>query len=169
MSICKGFIVYTAAVAMAATAASAQDAATATARMQNVEGQAVGQVQLHETPHGLIVTAEFTALPEGAHGFHIHAIGECEPPFQSAGGHFNPDEHQHGVENPQGLHAGDLPNIHVPVSGQLTVEHFAMGLTLDEVLDEDGASMMVHAGSDDYASDPAGDAGDRIACGVIER
>ncbi|MFW6077728.1 MAG: superoxide dismutase family protein, partial [Hyphomicrobiales bacterium] len=126
-------------------------------------------VQLQETPNGLIVTAELTGLPEGAHGFHIHAVGECEPPFQSAGGHFNPDDSQHGMENPQGLHAGDLPNIHVPASGELTVELFAMGLTLDDVLDEDGAAMMVHAGADDYESDPAGDAGDRIACGVIER
>jgi superoxide dismutase, Cu-Zn family len=169
MSICERITVCAAAVALTATMASAQDAATATAEMQNLEGQSVGQVQLQETPHGLIVTAEFSALPEGAHGFHIHAVGECEPPFQTAGGHFNPDDHQHGMENPQGLHAGDLPNIHVPASGELKVEHFAMGLTLDEVLDEDGAAMMVHAGADDYMSDPAGNAGDRIACGVIER
>jgi len=169
MSICKRVTVCAAAFAVAATAASAQDAATATARMLNLEGQSVGQVQLQETPHGLIVTGEFTDLPEGAHGFHIHAVGECEPPFQSAGGHFNPDEHQHGIENPQGLHAGDLPNIHVPASGELAVEHFVVGLTLDRVLDDDGAAMMVHAGADDYASDPAGNAGDRIACGVIER
>lgn len=169
MSICERITVCAAAVALAATAASAQDAATATARMQNLEGQSVGQVQLQETPHGLIVTAELTGVPEGEHGFHIHATGECEPPFQSAGGHFNPGDLQHGMENPQGLHAGDLPNIHVPASGDLTIEYFVMGLTLDQVLDEDGAAMMVHAGADDYATDPAGDAGDRIACGVIER
>jgi superoxide dismutase, Cu-Zn family len=169
MSICKRIIVCAAAAAMASTAASAQDAASATAQMQNLEGQSVGQVQLQETAHGLIVRSEFTALPEGVLAFHIHEVGECEPPFQSAGGHFNPGGHQHGMENPQGLHAGDLPNIHVPASGELTVENFVMGLTLDEVLDEDGASMMVHAGADDYSSDPAGEAGDRIACGVIER
>jgi superoxide dismutase, Cu-Zn family len=166
---CKKLSACTAAVAMGAAAASAQDAAVATAEMQNRDGQVVGQVQLQETAHGLIVKSEFTALPEGVLGFHIHAVGECEPPFQSAGGHFNPDGHQHGMENPQGMHAGDLPNIHVPASGELTVENFVMGLTLDDVLDEDGASMMVHAGPDDYATDPAGDAGDRIACGVIER
>jgi superoxide dismutase, Cu-Zn family len=169
MSICKRMTVCAAAVAMSATAASAQETTTATAQMQNLEGQSVGQVQLQETPHGLIVTGEFTALPEGALAFHIHAVGECEPPFQSAGGHFNPDGHQHGMENPQGMHAGDLPNIHVPASGELTVENFVTGLTLDDVLDEDGASMVVHAGADDYETDPAGDAGDRIACGVIER
>jgi superoxide dismutase, Cu-Zn family len=166
---CKKLSACTAAVAMGAAAASAQDAAVATAEMQNRDGQVVGQVQLQETAHGLIVKSEFTALPEGVLGFHIHAVGECEPPFQSAGGHFNPEGHQHGMENPQGMHAGDLPNIHVPASGELTVENFVMGLTLDDVLDEDGASMMVHAGPDDYATDPAGDAGDRIACGVIER
>jgi superoxide dismutase, Cu-Zn family len=169
MSMCKKLSACAAAVAMGAAAASAQDAAVATAEMQNRDGQVVGQVQLQETAHGLIVKSEFTALPEGVLGFHIHAVGECEPPFQSAGGHFNPDGHQHGMENPQGMHAGDLPNIHVPASGELTVENFVMGLTLDDVLDEDGASMMVHAGPDDYATDPAGDAGDRIACGVIER
>jgi maleylacetoacetate isomerase len=109
MSMCKRMIMCAAAVALTVTAASAQDAATATAGMQNLEGQPVGQVQLRETPHGLIVTGEFTALPEGVLGFHIHAVGACEPPFQSAGGHFNPDGHQHGMENPQGMHAGDLP------------------------------------------------------------
>lgn len=169
MSISKKITVCAAAVAMGTTVASAQEAATATAQMQNLEGDSVGQVQLRETPHGLIVTGEFSALPAGAHGFHIHAVGECEPPFQSAGGHFNPDDQQHGMENPQGLHAGDLPNIHVPASGELTVEHFAIGLALDQVLDEDGSAMMVHAGADDYETDPAGDAGDRIACGVIGR
>jgi Cu-Zn family superoxide dismutase len=73
------------------------------------------------------------------------------------------------MENPQGKHAGDLPNIHVPASGELTVEYFAVGLTLDDLFDDDGSSMMVHAGADDYASDPAGNAGDRIACGVVSR
>jgi Cu-Zn family superoxide dismutase len=168
MSIFKRIMVCAALVGLGAAAASAQEAA-ATAEMQNLEGQSVGQVRLQETPNGLIVTAELTGLPEGPHGFHIHAVGECEPPFQSAGGHFNPDGRQHGMENAQGKHAGDLPNIHVPASGQLTVEHFAVGLTLDDLFDDDGSSMMVHAGADDYASDPAGDAGDRIACGVVSR
>ena len=169
MSICKRITVCAAVVALGASASNAQETAGATAEMQNLEGQSVGQVQLRDSPNGVIVSGELTGLPEGAHGFHIHAVGACEPPFQSAGGHFNPDDRQHGVENPQGMHAGDLPNIHVPASGELTVEHFAVGLSLDDLFDDDGSSMMVHANADDYASDPAGNAGDRIACGVVSR
>jgi superoxide dismutase, Cu-Zn family len=169
MSICKRFTVCAAAVGLTAAVANAQEAAIATAEMQNLEGQSVGQVQLRESPHGLILTAELAGLPEGPHAFHIHAVGACEPPFQSAGGHFNPDDRQHGMENPQGKHAGDLPNIHVPASGELTVEYFVVGLTLDDLFGEDGTSMVIHAGADDYATDPAGDAGARIACGVVSR
>jgi Cu-Zn family superoxide dismutase len=169
MSICKRITVCAAVVALGASAANAQETASATAEMQNLDRQSVGQVQLRDSPNGVIVTGEFTGLPEGAHGFHIHAAGTCEPPFESAGGHFNPDDRQHGVENPEGMHAGDLPNIHVPASGELTVEHFAVGLSLDDLFDDDGSSMMVHAGADDYATDPAGNAGDRIVCGVVSR
>jgi len=168
MSIFKMITVCAALVGVGAAAASAQETA-ATAGMQNLDGQSVGQVRLQETPNGLIVTAELTGLPEGPHGFHIHAVGQCEAPFQSAGGHFNPDGHQHGMQNPQGRHAGDLPNIHVPASGELTVEYFLVGLSLDDLFGTDGTSMVVHAGADDYATDPAGDAGDRIACGVVSR
>jgi superoxide dismutase, Cu-Zn family len=124
---------------------------------------------VRDTPNGLIVTARFTGLPEGVRAFHIHAVGACEPPFQSAGGHFNPDGHEHGMENPQGMHAGDLPNLHVPASGELTVEYFVVGLSLDDLFDDDGTSFVVHDGADDYATDPAGDAGPRIACGVVSR
>ncbi len=169
MSIRKRVTVYAAMLALTAVAAQAQEPAGATAEMRNLEGQPIGQVQLRESPHGLIVTSEFTGLPEGAHGFHIHAAGQCEPPFQSAGGHFNPNGHQHGMANPAGKHAGDLPNIHVPASGAVTVEHFAVGLTLDALFGEGGTAIVVHADPDDYVTDPAGNAGDRIACGVITR
>ena len=169
MSICKNITVFAVFAVSMGWAANAQEMATATAVMNNLEGQSVGQVRLQDSPHGLILTAELTGLTEGPHAFHIHAVGQCEPPFQSAGGHFNPDGHQHGMMNPQGTHAGDLPNIHVPASGDLTVEYFVDGLALDDLFGADGTSMVVHAGADDYASDPAGDAGDRIACGVISR
>ncbi len=169
MTICRTLAVSAAIIALGAATSGAQDAATATAEIKNVEGQSVGQVQLQETPHGLIVTAEVTGLPEGAHGFHIHAVGACEPPFESAGGHFNPDDRQHGMENPEGKHAGDLPNLTIPASGEVTVEHFAEGLTLDDLSDDDGSAVVIHADADDYATDPAGNAGDRIACGVVSR
>jgi superoxide dismutase, Cu-Zn family len=169
MSIHKTVIGCVAAVALGAGVTSAQDMATATADMLNLEGQSVGQVQVRDTPNGLIVTARFTGLPEGVRAFHIHAVGACEPPFQSAGGHFNPDGHEHGMENPLGMHAGDLPNLHVPASGELTVEYFVVGVSLDDLFDDDGTSFVVHDGADDYVTDPAGDAGARIACGVVSR
>lgn len=169
MSIRKKITICVAAVVLGAAAANAQETSTATAEMRNLEGQTVGQVELQESPHGLIVTAEFTGLPEGARAFHIHAVGECEPPFQSAGGHFNPDSHEHGIMNPDGMHAGDLPNIHVPASGELKVEYFVTGLTMDDLFGEEGTSLVIHDGPDDYTTDPAGDAGPRIACGVISR
>lgn len=169
MTICRTLAVSAAMILLGATTTAAQDSATATAELKNVDGQPVGQVQFQETPHGLIVTAKVTGLPEGAHGFHIHAVGQCEPPFDSAGGHFNPDDHQHGIENPEGMHAGDLPNLTVPASGEATVEHFAEGLALDDLSDDDGSAVVIHANADDYATDPAGNAGDRIACGVVSR
>jgi superoxide dismutase, Cu-Zn family len=169
MSICKDVTILAAAAVLMGAAANAQGTATATAVMNNLEGQSVGQVRLQDSPHGLILMAELTGLPEGPHAFHIHAVGQCEPPFQSAGGHFNPDGHQHGMMNPQGTHAGDLPNIHVPASGDLTVEYFVKGLALDDLFGADGTSLVVHADADDYMTDPAGDAGARIACGVISR
>ena len=169
MTLCRTVAVSAAIIALGAALGNAQERASATAEMKNLEGQPVGQVRLRETPHGLIVSGEFSGLPEGPHGFHIHDVGQCEPPFQSAGGRFNPDAKQHGMENPQGLHAGDLPNVLVPASGEVTIENFAAGLTLDALVGEDGSSLMVHANADDYSSDPAGNAGDRIACGVVSR
>ena len=169
MTLCRRVTVCAAVVALGSAVASGQEGATATAEMQNLDGQPVGQVQLQDTPNGLIVRAELTGLPEGAHGFHIHAVGACEPPFESAGGHFNPEERQHGMENAQGKHAGDLPNLTVPASGEATVEHFAVGLSLDDLSDEDGSAVVVHANADDYATDPSGNAGDRIACGIVSR
>lgn len=169
MTICRTLAVSAAIIVLAAATTGAQESATATAELKNVDGQSVGQVQLQETPHGLIVTAKVTGLPEGAHGFHIHAVGQCEPPFESASGHFNPDDHQHGIENREGMHAGDLPNLTIPASGEATVEYFAEGLALDDLSDDDGSAVVIHADADDYAADPAGNAGDRIACGVVSR
>ena len=116
--------------------------------------------------------AELKDANGGTYAFHIHAIGKCEPPFESAGGHFNPGGKQHGKDNPQGAHAGDLPNIEVPANGQVKVEATAKGVSLgaatNGLLDADGSALVVHEGADDYKSDPAGNAGKRIACGVIQ-
>lgn len=149
--------------------ASARDAAPA-ATLKDRNGRTVGQVTLRETPHGVLLDARFVGLPRGTHAFHIHSVGRCEPPFTSAGGHFNPDGVQHGILNQGGFHAGDMPNIHVPSSGELRLEVLNTRVALnDRLFDQDGAAIVIHEGADDYRTDPAGAAGPRIACGVIER
>ena len=117
------------------------------------------------------IAVDLTGLPAGEHGIHVHATGQCDAPaFTTAGGHFNPDSMQHGFENPQGPHHGDLRNVTVGDDGTAQQELTApAGTTLAALLDADGAALVVHATADDYRTDPSGNSGDRIACGVITR
>ncbi len=156
---------------LAAAGAEPVDAAAAArAEMRNASGESVGSVELRETPHGVLLHARLVNMPPGVHAFHVHEVGLCEPPFTSAGGHFNPEERKHGILSDDGMHAGDMPNIHVPDAGALEFEVLNTLLRLDNALFEgDGASIVIHEGADDYVSDPAGHAGPRIACGVITR
>lgn len=141
----------------------------ARAELHDADARIVGEALLHDTPHGTLIRARFLDLPPGTHAFHIHAVGECEPPFTSAGGHYNPDGQAHGIMSPEGLHAGDMPNIHVPASGQLDIEVLNTRVRVEDLLaQEGGTALVIHEGADDYATDPAGGAGPRIACGVIE-
>jgi Cu-Zn family superoxide dismutase len=144
----------------------------ATASILDRGGKRVGLVTLTAVPGGTVVNAEFTGLPAGVHGFHVHAVGKCEPPFDSAGPHWNPTGVPHGVAVGPG-HVGDLPNLFMAENGRVHVEVFAHGLALGKgpggVFDGDGAALVVHAAADDYRTDPSGSSGDRIACGVIER
>jgi Cu-Zn family superoxide dismutase len=157
-----------AALALASPALAADKAS---AVLKDSSGKEIGTATLADTPSGTLITLDLTAAPPGTHGFHIHTVGKCEPPeFESAGGHFNPDKAKHGYLNAEGPHAGDMPNVHVPDSGKLTVEVLNPLVTLgaeSPLLDEDGSSIMLHADADDYMTDPAGHAGGRIACGVI--
>ena len=140
--------------------------------LYDAAGKPVGTARLTQTPHGVLIRAEFTELPPGTHAFQIYETGKCEPPFTSAHDHFNPDDRQHGFLNPQGYHAGDLPNLHVPKSGAYTVEHLVTRATLSldgytTLVGGDGTALIVHQGADDYETDPGGNAGKRIACGVV--
>ena len=122
----------------------------------------------------MTIAVEVSQLPPGMHGFHIHAIGKCDPPdFQTAGGHFNPFGKKHGLKSPEGPHAGDLPNLEVGPDGRGKIEATVGGLTLGKeglvvLLGSNGTAVVIHAGPDDGMTDPAGNAGARIACGVIK-
>jgi Cu-Zn family superoxide dismutase len=143
------------------------DAASARAEMKDERGTRVGEATLRDSSDGVRISATFSHLPPGEHAFHVHAVGKCEPPFESAGEHFNPTGKQHGRDNPRGPHAGDMPNIEVPSSRRATIDIVLKNVSLNSMLDGDGASLVVHENADDYKSDPAGNSGRRIACGVI--
>jgi Cu-Zn family superoxide dismutase len=148
------------------------EAQVAKATMKDASGKEVGRAELVQTPHGVLVKLSLKGAAPGEHAFHVHTIGKCEPPFTSAGGHFNPEAKKHGMEAAEGAHAGDMPNLHIPANGDLVVEVANPMISLvkgqpNSVFDADGSALVIHAGADDYKSDPAGNAGDRIACGVI--
>lgn len=149
--------------------AAAPSWAQAKADIKNAQGQSIGTATLTETPQGVLLSVNLTSAPAGPHAFHMHAVGKCEAPFTTAGGHLNPAGKKHGIKSKEGAHAGDLPNVTVPASGALTFEVLAHGVTMAQVMDADGTAVVMHQGVDDYATDPAGAAGDRIACGVVAR
>jgi Cu-Zn family superoxide dismutase len=143
---------------------------TATAGVLDLAGHRAGTVTFTDSYAGVLISGTLFGLGLGAHAVHIHEVGRCESPFTSAGGHFNPQHRQHGFLNERGPHLGDLPNVYLPAAGQLRFEFLLPGVTLrgaNGLLDADGASIVVHSERDDYATDPSGDSGGRIACGVI--
>jgi Cu-Zn family superoxide dismutase len=148
--------------------------AAAQARLVDAQGKQVGTATFTPSDGGVSVDATVSGIPQGKHGFHIHDAGKCEAPdFKSAGPHFNPTNRKHGHDNPDGAHAGDLPNIDVGQDGKGKASFVTKGVSLDEgpgsLFAGDGTALVVHANPDDGKTDPAGNAGDRIACGVIER
>jgi Cu-Zn family superoxide dismutase len=134
----------------------------------NSAGQAIGTVVAWQTAGGVSFRINATGLPHGIHGIHVHQVGRCDvPDFASSGSHWNPANKQHGLNNPQGPHAGDLPNIEVSANGVLSQTVVLPNATMAQLLDADGSSLMIHAGPDDNVSQPAGNSGAKIACAVI--
>jgi Cu-Zn family superoxide dismutase len=146
----------------------------ARADIKNAEGKSVGTAFLRETKDGVLMTVNVDGLPEGLHAVHVHSVGKCEgPAFTSAGPHFNPMNKQHGLKNPAGPHAGDLPDMYVEKNGagryEVLVDSITLGSGERSVFDTDGSSVIVHVTADDNMTDPTGNSGDRIACGMIVR
>jgi superoxide dismutase, Cu-Zn family len=158
------------AVLVAAGCASSSDTGTPVGRVRFVDtnGQAAGEATLYQVDEGIRVVANLPNAPGGEHGFHFHAVGQCvAPSFESAGGHFNPTQRQHGRLNPNGPHAGDMPNVN-PASVNIVVAGLQM-TGPNGLMDADGAALVLHAGADDERTDPSGNSGARIRCGVVER
>ncbi|SMC83745.1 superoxide dismutase family protein [Novosphingobium sp. B1] len=145
----------------------------AEASLQNSTGAPVGKASIEQRGAELALVVNVKGLSPGPHGIHLHTTGKCEAPgFTTAGGHLNPTSHQHGTMNPAGPHLGDLPNIVVTSDGRGSLRHSIAGSgqdTLANLFDADGTALVVHAGPDDYATDPSGNSGGRIACGVLTR
>ena len=147
-------------------------AQTAKADLKTAEGKDAGSVTLTQTANGVSMQLSLKGLPPGEHAFHVHESGKCEPPFTTAGGHFNPGGKKHGHESADGHHAGDMKNLTVPASGDLTATVVNADVTLEKgkpnsLFKDGGTAIVIHASADDYKTDPAGNAGGRIVCGVV--
>ena len=169
----RGLLAGAAVLALSGCAAAGAIANTQTITLRDAAGRTVGTALLTPATEGVQVVLSASGLPAGVHGVHIHQTGQCDAPdFTTAGGHFNPTSRQHGFENPAGPHAGDLPNITVDANGRGSLSGIARGVTLEgsganSLRKPGGTSLMVHATADDYRTDPSGNSGARIACGVI--
>ncbi|HSH80629.1 MAG TPA: superoxide dismutase family protein [Herpetosiphonaceae bacterium] len=155
--------------------AEATPARHASAVLQNVSGDVVGTARFVEDDAGKVhISVHASGLSTGLHGIHVHTVGSCvtgTTAFDGAGGHFNPTGAQHGLENDHGAHAGDLPNLEVNEAGigrlNTTTDHLTLGAGSTSLFDADGSAVVIHAGPDDQISNPAGNSGGRVACGVI--
>ncbi len=163
----------TALLSACATTGDEQEAAgDASAEISAAGGRIVARAEATQADGGVRVRVEAAGLAPGTYGAHVHAVGRCDPPaFESSGPHWNPTQRQHGAQNPQGPHFGDLPNLAVGTNGEGSLEFTIAGASVRSgaraLLDRDGATVMIHANPDDYRTDPSGNSGTRIACGVL--
>ncbi|MFC0215447.1 superoxide dismutase family protein [Paenibacillus chartarius] len=170
----SGCALFQAPEAKETNAAAAPAPAEVTVGLIDNQGRPVGQAQLKQLQHGVLIDVKATGLTPGLHGFHIHETGKCVlPDFKSAGAHFNPGAKKHGHDNPAGPHAGDIPNLVAEADGSAQAQFIVTTVTLkknapNSLLKAGGTALVIHAGVDDLATDPAGNAGDRIVCGVIQ-
>lgn len=147
----------------------------ARATMLGTSGDSIGVATFDRTADGVMIMMHVKGLPVGPHGVHLHAVGLCEPPeFTSAGGHFNPGGTSHGAKSEKGPHAGDLPNFDIQQAEagehyQATTARVKANDGPDGLFDADGMAIVIHAAADDEMTDPSGNSGARIACGVIKR
>ena len=174
LNVIASFALVTAGGASAALAAhhEVEDAAPHAAII-NGEGKQIGTVVFEQTPNGVLISASIEGLAPGAHGFHLHETGVCDTAtgFKSAGGHYAPRSHDHGIKEASGPHAGDMPNQFVSDDGALHAHVLNSAVTtaagFNSLMDDDGTALVIHAGADDYMSQPSGAAGVRLACAVI--
>lgn len=158
-----------------AACAPVESASGPPAALIGSSGQPIGIVRAWQTAEGVSFRIDARGLPHGVHGLHVHGVGRCDPPdFASAGGHWNPSARKHGMNNPAGPHAGDLPNVEVAANGVLGTTVTLPGASLvggtgagGALIDADGAALVIHATADDYVTDPSGNSGARIACAVL--
>jgi Cu-Zn family superoxide dismutase len=141
----------------------------ASATLRDSTGRELGTLVLSEADSGIQVSGRLTGLAQGERGLHIHTVGSCTPTFASAGDHWNPEARQHGTDNAAGPHRGDLLNVQVQSDSVGSVQSVTRGGRLEDLFDADGSTVVLHAGADDYRTDPDGNSGERVACGVVER
>ena len=138
-------------------------------QLVGVDGAGIGDFTFTRGAGGLLLYVEVEGLTPGGHGIHLHSVGSCSPDFKASGGHIDTVDKPHGLLNPDGVHDGDLPNIYAGADGMARAEIFTTLVELETLLDDDGSAVVIHAQPDDHVTQPIGGAGDRVACGVIEK